>query len=161
MFVKILKRAGIGFLLGMVIGNLIPLLGGTWDENGFIPASALLIERVGSITLAVIIQNVASGVFGALCFAGMTFYDIEKWPLALATVSHCGVILITFLPIALLLGWVYSLTEILIMVGIQITVYFLIWLIIYMNYRKQVRELNEINSKNQNKKSKTDSDQPG
>ena len=152
MLLKTLKRAGIGFLLGMVIGNIIPLLGGAWDENGFIPASNLLIERVGDITLAIFIQNIASGIFGALCFGGMSLYDIEKWPLALATVSHCGIIIVAFLPIAILLGWVYSLTDILIMIGIQIAVFFMIWLIIYMNYRKQVRELNELNSQNHKKK---------
>lgn len=147
MIVKTLRRAGIGFLLGIVIGNIIPMLGGAWNESGFISASMLLIERVGDVTLAIIIQNIVSGVFGAICFGGMSFYDIESWPLALATVSHCVVIIIFFLPIALLLGWVSTPAEILIMIGLQLVIYFLIWLIIYMNYRKQVKKLNELNQK--------------
>ena len=68
-------------------------------------------------------------------------------PLAAATALHCAIIVIFYIPIALLLGWLSGIAEILVVAGIQIVVFFIIWLIMYFAYRKQVRELNELTRK--------------
>ena len=148
MLKKTLIRAGIGFLIGMVIGNVIAILTGSSDTNGITFASVKLLEMAnGNAAVAMLLQSLFSGLYGALCFAGISFYEIERWPLALATFAHCAVIIFTFMPVALLLGWVGSLIEILIIAGIQLVVFFIIWLSLYFGYKKQVRELNDMQKK--------------
>ncbi len=155
MLASTLKRAGIGFLLGMVIGNLIALLTGTSSADGVTFASKQLLNMAGgNPALAMVLQSLFSGFYGAVCFAGMTFYDAERLPLAAATALHCASIILLFIPIALLLGWVSSIIEILIIAAMQLAAFFIIWLIMYMIYKKQVKELNELMDKTQNEREK-------
>lgn len=53
-------------------------------------------------------------------------------------------IVLIFIPISLLLGWVSQTVEVLIISMIQLAVFFIIWLILYFVYKKQVEELNEM-----------------
>lgn len=145
MLKKTLKMAGIGFLIGIVAGNLIAILTGTSSTNGETFASLQLLHMAGdNAIVAIILQSLFSGLYGAACFAGMSLYEVERMPLALATALHCGIIVLLFIPIALLLGWVNKLTVFIIIAAIQIIVFFIIWLILYFVYKKQIKELNEI-----------------
>ena len=151
MLKKTLKAAGIGFLLGIVIGNLIAFLTGNSDTGGITFASAKLLEMAGGNgTVAMLLQSLFSGFYGAVCFAGMSFYEIERMPLAVATALHCALIVLLFIPIALLLGWVSQIETQLIISGIQLVCFFIIWLIMYAGFKKQVKELNELQEKNEN-----------
>ena len=151
MLKKTLKAAGIGFLLGIVIGNLIAFLTGNSDTGGITFASAKLLEMAGGNgTVAMLLQSLFSGLYGAACFAGMSFYEIERMPLAVATALHCALIVLLFIPIALLLGWVSQIETQLIISGIQLVCFFIIWLIMYIGFKKQVKELNELQEKNEN-----------
>ena len=152
MLKKTLKAAGIGFLLGIVIGNLIAFLTGNSDTGGITFASAKLLEMAGgNAVIAMLLQSLFSGLYGAVCFAGMSFYEIERMPLAVATALHCALIVLLFIPIALLLGWVSQIETLLIISGIQLVCFFIIWLIMYAGFKKQVKELNELQEKNENK----------
>ena len=145
MLAKTLKRAGIGFLLGIVVGDLIALITGNASTQGVPFASKQLLDMAGGNgVIAMLLQSFFSGVYGALCFAGMSLYEAERLPLAAATALHCAIIVLFYIPIALLLGWVSAIGEILFVAGIQIVAFFIIWLIMYFAYRKQVRELNEL-----------------
>ena len=137
--------AGIGFLIGVVIGNLITILTGNSDTGGVTFASSQLLRMAGGNALvAMLLQSLFSGLYGAVCFAGMSFYEIERMPLALATALHCATIILLFIPIALFLGWVSNITEILIIMSIQLVCFFIIWLIMWSIYKKQVKELNDM-----------------
>lgn len=154
MLKKTLKMAGIGFLIGVVIGDLIAILTGNSDTGGVTFASQKLLDMAGgSAVAAMILQSLFSGLYGAVCFAGMSLYEIERMPLALATALHCAIIILLFIPISLLLGWVSNIPTLLIIMSIQVTMFFIIWLILYFSYKKQVRELNEM-QKGFNKKDK-------
>lgn len=153
MIVNTLKRAAVGFVLGIIIGSVIAHLTGGFGTDTLIPVSDVLLERAGSVFAAQVIQTVMSGIYGALCFEGISFYEIERWPLALATAAHCAVIVLTYVPVGLCLGWVDSVTSVLIMAAIQIFAFFIIWLIMSLIYKAQVKELNEINSRNHSEKS--------
>ena len=145
MLKKTLKAAGIGFLIGVVVGNLIAILTGNSDTGGVTFASQKLLDMAGGNgTVAMLLQSLFSGLYGAVCFAGMSFYEIERMPLALATALHCALIVLLFIPIALLLGWVSNITEILIIMSIQLVCFFIIWLIMWSIYKKQVKELNDM-----------------
>ena len=145
MLKKTIKAAGIGFLIGMVVGNLIAILTGNSDTGGVTFAPQKLLDMAGGNgTVAMLLQSLFSGLYGAVCFAGMSFYEIERMPLAAATALHCALIVLLFIPIALLLGWVSDIGTLLIISGMQLVGFFIIWLIMYFGYKKQIRELNEM-----------------
>ena len=48
------------------------------------------------------------------------------------------------MPVALGLGWVENGTELLIIVSVQLVVYLIIWVIMYLRWRAQVKELNQL-----------------
>ena len=145
MLKKSLKAAGIGFLIGVIVGNVIAFLTGNSDTGGVTFASQRLLDMSGGNALvAMLLQSLFSGLYGAVCFAGMTFYEAERLPLAAATALHCATIILLFIPIALFLGWVSNITEILIIMSIQLVCFFIIWLIMWSIYKKQVKELNDM-----------------
>ncbi len=137
---RILKRAGLGFLAGVTVGNVITALTAS-------PAilSSLLIGRAGSTTAAFLLQTLFTGLLGAVSFAGTGFYDIERWPMALAAVVHYAVIEAVYIPIGIFLGWFDGVREALIWVGLCAAAYLIIFLILWLIYRRQVQELNELN----------------
>ena len=144
MLKKALKFAGIGFLIGVVIGYMVTFLTRLGDPSVIFPVSDKLMSISGSAAAAIVLQGLFSGIYGAVCFAAIVFYDIESWPLALATAAHCAVIILVFPLVGTFLGWENNLTEILVIAGIQLICFFIIWLIMYFVYKKQVKELNDM-----------------
>ena len=135
------KRAGIGFLIGLAAGNLI-----AWFTGGVI-VSPLLVERMGTERAAIALQTLCSGLYGVITMTGTLLYDVERMPLALATGLHCLLVIVPYMPLALLLGWESEITDILIVWCFQLTAFFIIWLIMYLRYKAEVRELNELQKK--------------
>ena len=133
------KMAALGFLLGVAVNSLISAL-----AAGGSPVAPELLERIGSLRWAMLLEFVLVGVCGAACMAGTVLYDAERLPLAAATALHCAICVGLFIPMALFLGWCSSAAEVLIMAGCQLFVFFLIWLILYIRYRKEIRQLNEM-----------------
>ena len=127
MLVKTFKRAGIGFLIGIMIGDMIAILTGTSSSGGISFTSKQLLDMAGGSAAA-----------------AMLLQSAERLPLAAATALHCALIVLIFIPISLLLGWVSQTVEVLIISMIQLAVFFIIWLILYFVYKKQVEELNEM-----------------
>ena len=145
MLKKTLIRSCIGFLIGMLVGNLIAILTGTSSTNGVTFTSAQLLNMAGGNALvAMLLQSLFSGLYGAVCFAGMSLYDADRLPLAAATALHCGLIVLPFIPISYLLGWVSGIVETIIIAAMQIVTFFIIWLIMWSIYKKQVKELNDM-----------------
>ncbi len=142
---SILIRAGIGFLMGMAVGNIIAVLT-TCSADGPVQFySDFLLERTGSAAVAALLQTLLSGVYGAVSMAGTVTYEVEQWSLVRATLTHYLIIVLCYPPLALLLGWSSDVWEILIAIGIMTAVFFLIWLIMAAIYRRQVQKLNEMN----------------
>lgn len=136
-----LKCAGFNFFLGLLLGNLIAWATGEFGQTIVNPT---LVAKMGGQTEALVVQSVLSGLYGVICMGGTAFYDIERWPLALSFAVHYLMIAVSYVPIALFLGWAESADEILVVAGVQLIVYFLIWLVMYLRYRRQVRKLNEL-----------------
>lgn len=138
---RFLICAAIGFPVGVLISFLIPLFSG---EVRFY--SYLLLARMGgSVAAAVAVNILVCGIYGAGCMIGTQFYEIERWPLLLATVLHYLIVTMGSLFCAWFLGWGADFTEWLIIGGIQTVIFFLIWLCMYLRYKVQVKELNELN----------------
>ena len=137
MFAKTLKRAGIGFLLGIAVGNVICFAGGGAG------ISSDLIAHAGSETGAMALQTIVMGLFGSFAMSGMSLYEIDSWPLALSTSVHYLMIALMYVIMDRVLSWNGSVEQILVVEFIQLIVFFIIWLFIYLRYRSEVRALNE------------------
>jgi len=142
---KLLIRAAIGFVCGIAIGYLVPLISCLAAGHPVTLYSDRLRAALGSAAAALIVQAAVSGLYGAICMGGTVLYEIEHWPLIRAVALHYLLCIVPFLPIALLLNWCSGAVELLIMLGIMTVIYFLIWLIMFLRYRAEVRELNDIN----------------
>lgn len=147
MLKQILKRAGLGFLIGIAVGNVISAL--TANPDILSPA---LVARAGSVSAAFLLETFFTGLLGAVSFAGMSFYDIERWSLLLSAVVHYAVIEAVYLPIGVFLGWFKSARAALVWVGLCAAAYLLIFFILWLIYRSQVKELNELQKQYRKKK---------
>ena len=146
MIKKLLKRAGIGFVTGIAVCAVITAI--TSDGTQVAPAFA---SAVGSPKWAVLIQLLLAGLCGAISMGGTVLYDVDRLPLSLGTLIHCLLCVTPFAALALLLHWVEGIGGALIFAGAQIAAFFIIWLILFLLYRKQIRELNAIQNKNLSK----------
>ncbi len=155
---KILKLALIGFVLGMLIGNLISFLCADHSVKTLIPVSPVLIRRTGFVKTAMIVNTLLSGILGAVSMAGVIFHDPEEfdWGMTKAAVLHFLLILAVNVPIALYCGWLEpGFFNLLIWVLIMALGYFIVWLIMYFRYRKETKELNRMLERNQNSEDRT------
>ena len=149
MLKKFLRLGGIGFLAGIVICFFITIVMG----DG-IPATPVFIERVGSLKAALLIEMGLTGLYGAVNFGSVIIYDTDRFPLMVASLLHCSIVILPFIPLSFLLGWVTDIESCVIMLLFQLSGYFIIWIIIYINYRRETRRLNELQKHIQNIKQK-------
>ena len=147
--VRIFRYAGTGFLLGMVMGNLIAWLA---RAPGPVFVSTALTARMGSLTGAIIVQTLVSGLYGGIAVCGMLFYEIDHWPLAKATAVHYLIVAMLYAAMALFLGWAERPEELVPVEGVMLVAYFLIWFIMCLRYKAQVRKLNELLKENNEKR---------
>ncbi len=140
----LLKLCGIGFLMGVFIGNLITVFTSLPDGGGLF--TKRLLDLSGSEAMAALIQTISTGLLGAVSMGGVCFHEIENkhFGLLASAVSHLSLILVFYFPIAFLLGWIASLPEAMIMLAIMVASYFIIWFIMFLRYRAAVKELNRI-----------------
>lgn len=137
---KVLIRAAIGFPLGVLVAVILGLV-----DMRF--CSEKLAARAGSEGLGIALQFLGSGLYGAACMVGTLFYDFERWSLAKATGLHYLIIAVGLILCNWLLCWGMGVGLLLTVLAGQTVGFFLIWLIMWLSYRKEVRELNELNAK--------------
>ena len=140
---KLLIRILLGFLLGMAAMLIVPaILSGAPVGTGLY--SDKLLARTGSPEAATVLSLLVMGVFGSLCMGGTLFYELEDWPLACATAAHYLLIALGYLLPNWLLCWDMPMKLLLTIEGFMALGFVLIWLIIYLRYKKEVKELNEL-----------------
>ena len=139
MLKSILKRAGFGFLLGVAVCAVISALAS--DGSMVDPVFA---ERAGSLKGAVLLQLLLMGAYGALTMGLTVLYDLDHLPLTLSTGLHCVCCIAPFVFLAMLFRWTQGIRGILLIAGLQLLGFFLVWLILYVRYRKQINELNQM-----------------
>lgn len=155
---KILIRSLIGVVSGFVMMIIIPAVLNRAQPSLQLMYSEDLLQRAGSPTGAIILTLVLVGVYGALCFGCTLFYEIERWPLALATVMHYLVVSLGYLLPACVLGWNMSVKLLLLIEGFMTLGFFAIWLIMLAIYKRQVREINEL-LRERSEKTQSDQDE--
>jgi len=126
MWKKAVLLGALGYAIGIVIGVIVFLLNSSRSFTETLPYILL------------------SGIPGAIAMGSTVIYEIEKWSISRATLTH---FLITFGSIYLVgfaLGWFrFGEPAFWIFTAAMVAAYILIWLIQYMAYKRQVRKMNE------------------
>jgi hypothetical protein len=153
---KTLKLAAIGFLVGMITGNVIAYFTG---GGSYALVSVALVAKTGSETAAIIVQTLMSGLYGAITMGGVSFYEIEEWSLLRTAFTHYALCMISYIPIALFLEWIRPeafLTDYSYIAAGQTITYIIIFVIMYVRYRSEVKELNRMLEERDVKNGKND-----
>ena len=129
---KAIIRASIGFVLGILVGlGFLSITG----------AGAYTVQKgAGGLALYLAL----SGLLGAVGMGGTTIYSLEHWGLLRCTVTHFVITLLAYCAVGFTLGWL-DLREpvtLLLFLGYVIA-YFIIWLTMYIKYKRQIRHINE------------------
>lgn len=82
-----------------------------------------------------------SALMGAICMGSSVVYEIESWSLVKVTVTHYVISFVAFFTTSLCLKWFDNKT-LMIALLIFTLAYFLIWLIEYLIWKKEIRNLN-------------------
>ena len=138
---KLFIHSVVGFLLGAGVGNLIAFLLGSSSDGGIV--SVELVAKTG-LAGAIVLQTFLSGLLGMISVGGMLLYEIDKWSLAKATIVHFVSIAACFVGIAIILHWfplifVYYA----IALGAMAVGFFIIWIIMYLLWKKEVNRMNQ------------------
>ncbi|MFJ8530505.1 DUF3021 domain-containing protein [Bacillus sp. NPDC094106] len=95
--------------------------------------------EVKTLLVYLVTANIVGLIFS---FASFVF-EKEEWSILKQTMIHFIILLGTFLPIAIWIGWVPNhLVPILICIGSFIVVYFIIWLTMTIYWKKKIEDLN-------------------
>ena len=125
---KVLKRALMGFVIGMPVGTLILILLSYMTEGGAVLFTPALLGRTGNEATALLAQTLLSGVVGAVGMGGASWI----------------VYTLVFLPIGFFLGWLEGPADALVMAVIFAVVEAVMTLVMFARYNAQVRQLNEL-----------------
>ena len=123
--------AAIGFIAGVFVGLGFLLIGG----NG------IYFEINGADRTALYL--VLSGLMGAVNMGAMTIYSLEHWGLLRCTLTHFIITMSSVCAVGFTLGWL-SLSDsfTLWILIVCVVAYFIIWTIMYMRYKRQIRRMN-------------------
>ncbi len=122
-------RALIGALMGIAI-CLILYGFGSYDE--------IIIDDKPFV----IMQFVGSALNGIICMGSTIVYDIDNLGLSKVTLLHYVITLVSFLSFNFLLGW-FSEFNIILILAVFTVAYFIIWLVNYLIYKREIRRINK------------------
>ena len=148
---SLLIRCAIGLVLGITLMFVVPSLLSGMPVGAAPLYTERFLSRVWSPAAAAMLTLLVIALYGAVCMGGTIFYEFENWSLAKATAAHYLSISLGYVVVDLLLCWGMPLKLLLILEGIMTVGFFLIWLIMYLRYKAEVRELNELNRKKNGK----------
>lgn len=144
---RVVFLSSIGFALGMLLGIVITAVSATmtYADGNLYLCTKEFDAFIGNPLLALIIQAVASGVYGMIGMGGSSVYYIEEWSLIKATVSHFFITVTCFYITSFFLRWISpaDIEACLIMLIFFIIPYVMIWTFKYLSYRSQIMDINK------------------
>lgn len=123
--------AAIGFALGLLVGLCFLAHSGSREYYAH--------HGPGRLALYLAL----SGALGAVNVGTTTIYSLERWGLLRCTLTHFLIAMTTYCMVGFVLGWL-SLGEpaTLWMLAVCTVVYFIVWLVMYLIYKRQIRRIN-------------------
>lgn len=124
--------AAIGFILGILVGMGFLLIGG----------SGIYFEMNGANRTALYLA--LSGLLGAVNMGPVTIYSLERWGLLRCTLTHFFISMSSVCAVGFTLGWLSLRDPFTVwMLAGCVVAYFIIWLIMYLRGKRQIRRMNE------------------
>lgn len=143
---KLIMLASIGFGVGVITGVMITAFSATmtYADGSLWLCSKELIEAVGNPLLAFTIQAIFSGIYGMFTIGGTIVYQMEEWGLVKCTVIHYLICMVGYDVLAFSMRWFSpSDIDVIVIMFISMSIaYFIIWLINFISYKKQLNVLN-------------------
>ncbi|MEM5623294.1 DUF3021 domain-containing protein [Bacillus thuringiensis] len=128
MFDRVINKIAFGLGMAMVYSLLFLWIG---YVNGM--------ETVETKTL--IAYLVTANMIGLIFSFASFIFEKEEWSILKQTSIHFIVLLGTFLPTAILIGWVPNrFSPILVCIGIFIVIYFMIWFIMTLYWKRKIKK---------------------
>ena len=139
-----IKRALLGFPLGMAIGYTMSIIFSLAFANGDYGAvHPKLIEAFGNEINAVIVQAILWGLFGFIFSGFSVIWEKDNWSLVKQTTIAFFVYLLPIMVIGYILKWfTFRILEVIIFISIFIFIFFIIWILIYLKTKKDVDAFN-------------------
>ena len=126
MWKKAVQLGTLGYVLGVAIGMAFFLAGSNEGLGKALPYILL------------------SGIPGGVSMGSSVIYGVEKWSIARATVTHFLITFACFYLISFALGWFrFGDSLFLIITAAMVIGYFVVWLVMYLAYKRQIRKINE------------------
>ncbi|ACJ81258.1 DUF3021 domain-containing protein [Bacillus paranthracis] len=130
MFDRIVNKIAFGLGMAMVYSLLF-----LWI--GYVKG----METVETKTL--IMYLVTANIVGLIFSFASFIFEKEEWSILKQTMIHFIVLLGTFLPTAIWIGWVPNrFGPILVCIGSFIVIYFIIWLMMTLYWKRKIEKLN-------------------
>ena len=142
---EFIKRAIMGFVYGVFIGQTILILESLVGGNGnFYPVSAYLLQHSSSQMAAVIIQYFLTGIIG-ISFATTTLiFEIDSWSITAQTALHFAITSVVMYISGFLCGWFpHTVRSTIIWFVIFIVIYLIMWAGFMLYFKKQTKKINE------------------
>lgn len=120
--------SALGFSIGLLIGAVMYVIFASPED--LLNRGALMAQLIGS------------GIYGAIAMGGSAVYDIESWSLLRATLTHYIMTFGSFFVVNFLLRWFGGLGTLIAFLAFS-GAYFVIWIIQYTLWRREIRKINE------------------
>ncbi len=145
MLKKCIKRAVLGFMIGIFIGQTILIIESLFVGDGnYYPFSEYLVSITSTKIAAVIVQYFITGIIG-LTFASTTIiFELDKWSILAQTALHFIIMSIIMFFSGFFCGWFpHTVISTIIWFSVFIFVYIIIWISFMLYYRKKTKEINK------------------
>ena len=145
MFKEIIKRAVLGFMIGVFVGETILILESAMAGDGnFYAVSAYLASHTQTKLGAVIVQYLITGLLGLTFAAGSIIFELDNWSLLLQTIVHFAVTSVIMYLSGFFCGWFpHTVRSTIIWFAIFIVIYVIMWICFTLYFRKQTKKINE------------------
>ncbi len=147
---KLFERGFLGIFIGLAIEQFLTILyslaSGKGDYFAVIPEFA---EAMGSELNAVILQTVLFAVYGIVIGMAGVILGNEKWSIAKQTAIYVAIFGAAWFPVAFVCRWIpHSISGIFAALCSLVAVYILIWAMLHITWKIEIRKMNERIQKN-------------
>lgn len=145
MLKEIIKRASLGFMIGVFIGETILIFESLLAGNGnFYPISTYLSAHTNTELNAVIIQYFLFGIIGTTFASSTVIFELDNWSLLAQTVLHFVITSVVMYISGFLCGWFpHTTSSTILWFVIFIIIYVIMWISFTIYYRKKTESINE------------------
>lgn len=146
---KLAKRAFIGFLTGIAIGQIISVIISLSLKTGeFVVCADEFVEVIGNQAAAAAIQTLLCGILGSGFSTLSVVWEMDNLNIALQSGICLGGYSLILFPIAYFTNWMeHSLGGFLSYAAIFLSTFILIWIIRYISWKNKVTRINKMINK--------------